>query len=291
MGSRPCEYIVAYCLFYFADTSSYISANFSYIFHTFFIHIFFQNSIAKRSWEYLNWSGYLHIFYCKENKGGLIGYKSQRKIVDFFLKMSVDIETADVPVVSDSSYDAWFSGIRKPEATFFTNYLEAFEEDRLTKNLAKHINPINLRTIMINSGINLPISAKPDLFRFSKAAAKQFHALLCGCGEADNIFEAEYKKALPSAGFETYIRKASENWKLMKIFGLDDEWPLKEHFVASDIGTSPSTFPNRNSASVIRNPDLQKLTSFDHRGTTKHVLLIGNCGQGKSIMLQHFFNI
>jgi len=49
--------------------------------------------------------------------------------------------------------------------------------------------------------------------------------------------------------------------------------------------------PNKNRGNCIVDATLQKLRTYDRRGETKYVILIGACGYGKTLMLQHLFPI
>ena len=237
----------------------------------------------------MTWKEFFHIFYCRENKGGIIGYKSQIKTVAFFFEYAVSEDCPDIPFASDKSYEQWFNGGRNPESTFINCILDNFDHKRLENALVEKLNPRNLRTLIVASHIELSISEIPDVYQFAYATASQFEALLKTHGDAKNVFQEKYKKVLSTIGFENYISNAINNWETMKIFGLEDEWPLENNFICPNLSLNPVVFPNKNTTGIIENADLTKLCTFDKRGITKYIILVGSCGQGKTLMLQYLF--
>ena len=141
---------------------------------------------------------------------------------------------------------------------------------------------------MQSFGITFEIAEVPDRKMFSAAVAVQFAAIVNGYGTADNIVPAEYKKSPEPVGFKTYLRGAENRYKWVRLPG-EDECLLSDVFVCNNIGTSAAVFPNRIMGNYIENATLEKLRTYDRRGEVLKIILIGGCGYGKTLMLQHLF--
>lgn len=237
----------------------------------------------------MEYSEFLQKFYLPDKGGGLDGYKSKKKIAFFFFENGLD-EDYDESIIcpSDSSYEKWVTGSRKPDSSVWGEASKHLSEDNLAKKLLAVLNTKNLKEIMQSFGITFELAEVPDRKMFSAAVAAQFAAIVNGYGTADNIVSTEYKKPPEPVGFKTYLRGAENRYKLVRLPG-EDECLLSDVFVCNNIGTSAAVFPNRITGNYIENATLEKLRTYDRRGEVQRIILIGGCGYGKTLMLQHLF--
>jgi 23S rRNA maturation mini-RNase III len=236
----------------------------------------------------LNYSEFFQNFYLSRKEGGLVGYKSQTKIPEFFFKNALKEDYQEVLPYSDDAYARWFKGSRNPDGNVWAAVNSHFDDDRMLKELLVALNEAKIRDIMHKFSIELPADEAPNKRQFAIAIKEQFHALANGNGSADNIVPETYKKSPEPVGFTTYLHGAINNYKYVKLPG-GDECLLSDIFVCNGIGTSAAVFPHRIKGNYIENATLEKLRSFDRRGEVRRVILIGGCGYGKTLMLQHLF--
>lgn len=237
----------------------------------------------------MDYSEFLQKFYLPNDGGGLVGYKAKKKIPMFFFEYGLEEDYDDEIIQpSDSTYEKWETGNRKPDSTIWAEVIRSFDEVKLQKGLLSTLNENNLRTVMERFNISLEISEPPDKLMFAKAVVAQFHAIASGGGSAENITPAEYRKPPELKGFGTYLREAKKNYQLMKLPG-NEECQMSSYFVCNNIGTSSAVFPHRIRGNYIEEATLQKIRKFDRRGEIRYAILIGACGYGKTLMLQHLF--
>ena len=237
----------------------------------------------------LEFSVFLQKFYLPDNGGGISNYKAKKKVPMFFFDNALD-EGYDENIIcpSDSTYEKWVTGTRKPDSAVWAELVHNFNEIKLQKALLASLSDTNLRKVMESFDIVFEMDENPDKLLFVKAVVEQFKAIAnCG-GSAENIVPTEYKKPPEIKGFGAYIREAKRKFGAMKLPG-EGESPLGEYFVCNHIGTSSAAFPNRVRGTYIENATLPVLRNFDRRGETRNIILIGACGYGKTLMLQHLF--
>lgn len=246
--------------------------------------IFFESRMIT-----LEFSDFLQKFYLPDNGGGISNYKAKKKVPMFFFDNALD-EGYDENVIcpSDSTYEKWVTGTRKPDSTVWAELVNNFNDIKLQKALLASLSDVNLRKVMESFDIVFEVDEKPDKMLFAKAVVEQFRTIANGGGSAENIVPAEYKKPPELKGFGAYIREAKRKFGTMKLPG-EGESRLGEYFVCNHIGTSSAAFPNRVRGNYIKNATLHALRNFDRRGETRNVILIGACGYGKTLMLQHLF--
>ncbi|MCH3998546.1 MAG: NACHT domain-containing protein [Lachnospiraceae bacterium] len=237
----------------------------------------------------MEYSEFLQKFYLPNQGGGLDGYKSKNKTAWFFFENGLDADyDENIIIPSYSSLEKWVSGSRKPESSVWGEASKHLNEVKLAKKLLNVLNAKNLKEIMQSFGITFEIAEVPDRKMFSAAVAAQFAAIVNGYGTADNIVPTEYKKAPEPVGFKNYLCGAENRYKWVKLPG-EDECLLSDVFVCNNIGTSAAVFPNRITGNCIENATLEKLRTYDRRGEVLKIILIGGCGYGKTLMLQHLF--
>ena len=237
----------------------------------------------------MDYSDFLQKFYLPKSGGGLEGYKSKCRTALFFFENGLDGKyDANIICPSDSTYEKWLTGTRRPESQIWSEAEKHLLTDHLLVKLMSVLNERNLRSMLKSFEVPLAIGESPDKRAFARAIAAQFEAIVHGCGSAENIVPAEYKKLPEPIGFKTYLRGAVERYKWIKLPG-EEDCQLDEVYVCNNIGTSAAVFPHRIVGNVIENATLQKLRSYDRRGETKRILLVGGCGYGKTLMLQHLF--
>lgn len=243
----------------------------------------------------MNYSEFFQKFYISRSEGGLIGYKSQKKIPEFFVMYALQEEyRGDLLPTSDSAYEKWFKGGesggsgRNPNNDIWAGLNNHFDADSLLKQLLKALNESKIKELMIRFEVTIDVKEVPDKRRFANAIVAQFEAIAAGKGSADNIVSDEYKKAPEAIGYETYLQGAVDKFKAMRLPN-EDEYLLNEFFVCNNIGTAAVVYPHRSRGNVIEDATMEKIRTFDPRGEVWCALIIGACGYGKTIMLQHLF--
>ncbi len=237
----------------------------------------------------MEFSEFLQKFYLPNDGGGISNYKAKKKVPMFFFDNALDGGyDEDIICPSDSTYEKWVTGTRKPDSSVWVELIDNFNDVKLQKALLGSLSDKNLRKVMESFDIAFEVGENPDKMMFAKAVAAQFRSIAAGSGFADNIVPVEYKKPPELKGFGTYLREARRKFGAMKLPG-EGESQLGEYFVCNHIGTSSAAFPNRVRGNYIENATLPALRNFDRRGETRNVILIGACGYGKTLMLQHLF--
>ena len=171
----------------------------------------------------MEYSEFLQMFYLPEAGGGLVGYKAKKKIPMFFFEHGLD-DDYDVEIIqpSDSTYEKWETGSRKPDSEIWTEVIRSFDDGKLQKGLLSALNEKNLKTVMDRFGVVLEVGEPTDKVMFAKAIVAQFHAIASGSGSADNIVPREYRKPPELRGFGTYLLEAKKNYRLMKLPGNEE---------------------------------------------------------------------
>lgn len=237
----------------------------------------------------MEYSDFLQKFYLPDIGGGLDGYKSKKKTALFFFENGLDDQYDDnIICPSDSTFEKWVDGKRKPDSSIWSEASKHLDDEKLAKKLLAVLNTKNLKSIMMSFGITFEIEEVPDKKRFSTAVAAQFVAIAEGYGTADNIVPEEYKKTPESVGFRSYLRGAENKYKWIRLPG-EEECLLDDVFICNNIGTSAAVFPHRIKGNYIEDATLEKLRTYDRRGEVLREILIGGCGYGKTLMLQHLF--
>lgn len=236
----------------------------------------------------MNYSEFFQKFYISRSEGGLIGYKAQKKIPEFFFKFGLDENYWEMLPTSESAYEKYFKSGRNPKSDIWVALNNHFDADSLLKKLLLELNESKLKELMFRFGITLEVTEVPDKRQFANALVVQFETLAAGNGSGDNIVPAEYKKVPEPVGFDIYLRSAKNKLKWMKLPG-EGEHLISELFVANNIGTSSAVFPHRIRGNYIKDATLTKIRTFDRRGEIRRAFLIGACGYGKTLMMQHLF--
>ena len=87
---------------------------------------------------------------------------------------------------------------------------------------------------------------------------------------------------------DKYVLGAYRNYKRMRLPD-EGDYPIDDFYVCNNIGTSSAVYPLRIKGRVIEEATLEKLKSFDERAEIWCAIVIGACGFGKTLMLQHLF--
>lgn len=236
----------------------------------------------------MEYSEFLQKFYLPDG-GGLVGYKAKKKIPMFFFEYGLDEANEDIICPSDSTFEKWETGARKPDSAIWAEVIRSFDNRKLQKGLMAVINENHLKTLMDSFEITLEEDEQPDKMKFARAVTAQFHAIASGGGSARNVIPTEYKKPPELKGFGTYLWEAKRKYKYMKMPG-SEERVMSEFFVCNNIGTSSAAFPHRIRGKYVENATLPTLRRpSTHRGEVRRMILIGACGYGKTLMLQHLF--
>lgn len=230
---------------------------------------------------------FLGKFYRRSGERPLGSIKSQNDVGAFFVKNALPtIFHHDYLPTDPSTYGKWLKPDNLPSPRLMKKVQESFDGERLKRELCKNINPVLLSEMMQDFGI--PHQENEDKERFAAAIASQYKAIMIGEGKANNTVPAEYQKHPELAGYEYYLSLASKKYKYMHLPG-EDDCLLADYFVYNDIGTASVVFPRRTRAKVIQKATLENIRTYDRRGETRCVILIGACGFGKTLMLQHLF--
>lgn len=240
----------------------------------------------------MNYSDLFHVFYRKRRAGGLKGLVSKSKIVEFFFYNAMDDDGKEMLPTSGSSLDKWFDGDprRRPSASMWENIVKNSGSSKLqieTLNLLTDDNSL-IREIAIGVEIHLKQGEHLDRRKFAHAVTRQFVEIAKGYGESENVIPAEYAKKPPAIGFDVYLDGAIDKYKWMHILG-EDECLLEDYFVCNRVSVTATVFSNRSRMAPIEDATLKKLCTFDVRGETCHIILIGYGGIGKTLMLRHLF--
>lgn len=228
---------------------------------------------------------FFKVFYISRAEGGLLGNKSQAKIVQFFFENSLkEGYFDDFPM---GSFDKWFGGDRSP-GLYWGTVTNHYDKEKLEDALRASLNDSKLCVILDRFEITLSPHEAPDKALMAKAIAAQFKAIADGGGNGLNVFGSIYKTNPDSFIPTTYTQNAKNKYQWVKIPGRD-EILLEDVFVCNDIGTSEIAFPQRRRGNYIENATLDKIRSFDRRGEIKNAFIIGACGYGKTLMMQHLF--
>lgn len=237
----------------------------------------------------MEFSEFLQKFYLPKIGGGISNYKAKKKVAMFFFDNTLDEGyNENIICPSDSTYEKWLDGTRKPDSSVWPELIKYFNDVNLQKALLGSLVDKNLKMVMESFDIVFEVGENPDKMLFAKAVVEQFKAIANGGGVAENIVPTEYRKPPELKGFGVYIREAKRKFGAMKLPG-EGESQLGEYFVCNHIGTSSAAFPNRVRGTYIENATLPALRNFDRRGETRNIILIGACGYGKTLMLQHLF--
>lgn len=182
----------------------------------------------------MEYSEFLQKFYLPDDGGGLVGYKAKKKIPMFFFEYGLEGEDETIICPSDSTYEKWETGARKPESAIWAEVLRSYDDGKLQKGLMATLNENNLNILMERFELTLEVDEPLDKMMFSKAIAAQFHAFASGGGKAQNIVPQEYKKPPELKGFGTYLWEAKRNFRLMKLPG-NEECQMSSYFVCNNI--------------------------------------------------------
>lgn len=236
----------------------------------------------------LKFSEFLNKFY-ERGVNIINGYKSKKRITEFFIDKCHE-ENCDQSIidVSETSFERWFTGARNPSNTFWEALNKDFNKDNLQKELVLLLNDMYLNLLIQRFDIVLQKGEKPDKSALAKSIAAQFMAIAFGMGIAENIVPSEYIQPPKLNGHNIYLRESVRKYKYLKFPG-GEEAPMDDYYVCNNIGTSAVAFARRTKVKCIENATLTKIRNHDNRGDVLYSIIIGSCGYGKSILLQHLF--
>ena len=202
------------------------------------------------------------------------------------MKAALGSDAYDTLPSSPSTYGKWFTGKRNPESGIWDAIASnTSQEDLFQEEVAKNLNTSGLPLVASRFGISVSQDECVDKDAFSYAITKQFYALAQGSGEAENTVPKMYKPRLML--FPVYAKKASDKFsKIETPFTDSEERLLDEIYVCNRLINRRSSFVGRTRGAVkiIENATLDSI-----KGYSSKVILVANCGMGKSMMLQHLF--
>ena len=233
-------------------------------------------------------SNFFQNFYFSRSEGGLISHKSQNAIPEFFFESALKDEFLTQLPTSRSAYSKWMGDERHPNGTLLALVSNQFDDDKLLKKTLKELDETRLPRVMSSFGIDLENDERPNKRKFAIAVCLQFKALVDGNGEAENITPEAYQSKPVPTGFDNYLWHAAKKLKYMQL-PHEDENLLERYFVCNEIGTSAIVFPRKRLDRIHPQANLQSIRTYDKRGETRCTILIGACGYGKTLMLQHLF--
>ena len=227
-------------------------------------------------------------FYMGRSSCGILGHKSKEKIPEYFMNAALPCEHYDVLPTSGSTYGKWFNGTRIPENTVWSTIAKYFDEDAFIDKVSEDLNDMVLRQIMRDFQITLREDETPDKRLFAFALAKQFLAIAKGCGEGDDVVKDLYKPDAYILAFPEYVEKTKNKYEKTETpFSDGEERMLEEVYVCNALSSRLGTTRNRHSRTqerTITEATLEQIADY-----AKKVILVANCGMGKSMMLQHLF--
>ena len=237
-------------------------------------------------------SEFFQKFYYKNKKNKyvrLYNLDSKWACTEFFFKSAMDdsLQKDNLPQTNDA-YDKWYDGARNPRSNVWTATAKKFNKDRLYKNLNSKLDKATLPDLMLDFGLSKEDIEDEDRCRFAHALVEQFWALVKGRGEAENCVVDAYRNNREPLEFDAYIEGATEELKWVRLPGKEERL-LKDIYICNSVGTMPAVFPHISREPCLESVTLSGLRKFDERGETPHVLLVGGCGFGKTLMLQHLF--
>ena len=236
----------------------------------------------------MRYSDFLLKFYMGRRTGGINRHYSKVKIPEYFMKAALHEDYYDYLPTSDSTYGKWFDGTRNPENQLWGLVVSHFSEEVFIDKIAKDLNNIVLRDIMVSFNIHLSEGEAPDKRLFAEALANQFYEIAKGNGNADDVVTRFYKPDAHIISFPEY----AERTKLKYIntetpFSDRGERLLENVYVCNKLSSRLAVTRNRHSGTqeiIISNANLDLISDY-----SKKVILIANGGMGKSMMLQHLF--
>ncbi|MGN0979286.1 MAG: NACHT domain-containing protein [Candidatus Avoscillospira sp.] len=227
-------------------------------------------------------------FYMGRSSCGILGHKSKEKIPEYFISAALPCEHYDVLPTSGSTYGKWFDGTRSPENTVWSTIAKYFDEDAFIDKVSEDLNDAVLRQIMRDFLITLREDETPDKRLFAFALAKQFLTIAKGCGEGDDVVKDLYKPDAYILSFPEYVEKTQNKYEKTETpFSDGEERMLEEVYVCNVLSSRLGTTRNRHSRTqerTITEATLEQIADY-----AKRVILVANCGMGKSMMLQHLF--
>ena len=233
-------------------------------------------------------SDFFSKFYMGRNSGGILGYRSQEKIPEFFMKAALPEECHDRLPTSNSAYAKWLKGLRNPENSLWGLVASNFTEEKFVEIVSKGLNDSVLGGVMESFGIELQ-GKDPDKRLFALALAKQFQAIAQGNGEApDDVAKNHYQPEDHITSFPEYASRTKTKYeKIIIPFSDGEEHFLKDIYVCNSLSSRSGATRNRHTRTKERAIENATLDSI--AGYSKKVILVANGGMGKSVMLQHLF--
>lgn len=227
-------------------------------------------------------------FYMGRSSCGILGHKSKEKIPEYFMSAALPFEHYDVLPTSGSTYGKWFNGTRIPENAVWSTIAKYFDEDAFIDKVSEDLNDTVLRQIMRDFQITLREDETPDKRLFAFALAKQFLTIAKGCGEGDDVVKDLYKPDSYILSFPEYAERTKNKYEKTETpFSDGEERMLEEVYVCNVLSSRLGTTRNRHSRTqerTITEATLEQILDY-----AKKVILVANCGMGKSMMLQHLF--
>lgn len=258
----------------------------------------------------LTFSDFLKALYKPQGKSGIIfGYTTREKVPAFFIEFGLKKDHDECLNLQPASYGNWVSGARKLRPTTWKKMANSFALENLRKELEDRLVDESIPAVLCCFEVDVPeeVAVTPLLKKtLAQAITDQFEAIVKQNGAARILiaerfvnFEWHSKDqsasvpplvddAAPSDQFDRYLTEASKEYSVLKLPGADIG-RMEDCYVLSNVGESPVVFPNRGRANYISEVSLGGFRHFDKKRETPYVVLVGACGYGKTVMLQHLF--
>lgn len=236
----------------------------------------------------MDYKTYCKGFYVSRANGCISKHMSQEKIPEYFMKLALSPDSYEVLPTSSNTYGKWFTGPNAPESKVWSAVLSENRETEFASGLQNDLLDDKLSILVEKFGISLATTENVDKEQLCHALTELFFALARGNGTTEQTADGFYVSNGKNAYFPVYVQRCGRKYANARtIFDEYEERALTDIFVCNTLTNRLHTSATRRRLAptqIIEDATLDKLSE-----KSKRVLIIGNGGMGKSLMLQHLF--
>lgn len=234
----------------------------------------------------MKYCDFCQAFYISRSDGCINRIRSQEKIPEYLIKAAIKEDSWDLLPLSGSAYGKWFSGKNSPDGNVWSTILRDFNEDVFSEKLFSDLFDNHLELLLDRFGVTLDSGALVNKEGLCRALGRQLYAIAENNGEADIVVGRYYTCSRANVLFPAYAERTLERYKEINtvLYGSEDRI-FDDIYVCNTISNRPGVNYTRRRQQLtkeIEDATLEKIAEFSNR-----VILIGNGGMGKSLMLQH----